>query len=170
MMKMIKTRKNDDSGVSVLLEYIFLMTITAVLFSVFIVVLYSIFTNADQVIIEDELGIVSNDVAGQISGFSSGVYLNQYSDAAWNSNVPKSAQTIDLPGLVGDKQYQIYIDYDPTTKSGLVTASYKSSFQANKTAGFRSDIPVTPVMLQSNSQKINLYYDPVNNIVLEEAW
>lgn len=169
-MKLTKTRKNDDSGVSVLLEYIFLMTITAVLFSLFIIVLYSIFTNADQVIIGDELGIVSNDVAGRISGFSGGVYLNQYSDPAWNSNVPGSTQTIDLPGLVSNNQYQVYIDYDPTTKSGIVTASYKSSFTANKTAGFRSDISVVPVVLQSTNQKVNLYYDsPGNKIILEGA-
>lgn len=165
-----KTRKQDDSGTTVLLEYVFLMTITAILFSVFILVLYTIFVDVDQVVIGDELSIVANDVANRISGFSGDVYVNQYGDPYVGSSIPGSGEMIELPGLVNGQNYKISVNYDAASKSGNVTIHYQSEITLNETAGFHSDIPVTPVSVYSPSQQLKMYYDKAGNrIVLEGA-
>jgi hypothetical protein len=160
--------KDDDSGVSVLVEYVLLMTITAMLFSVFIMVLYTVFISVDQVVIGDELGIVSNDVASRISGFSNDVYTNQYSDSYYATSVRGSAEYIELPGLVNGQQYEVNVTYDPATKSGIVNIGYQSEIAISKESSFHSDISVKPVSLYSPSQSIYMFYDSAGNqIVLE---
>ncbi|WP_424357862.1 hypothetical protein [Methanocella sp. MCL-LM] len=160
--------KDDDSGVSVLIEYVFLMTITAVMFSIFIMVLYTTFISVDRVVIGNELGIVSNDVASRISGFSNEVYTSQYSDSQYTSDVRGSAEYIELPGLVNGQQYKVSVTYDPATKSGTVNIGYQSEITLSKSASFHSDVSVRPVSLYSPSQSIYMYYDSVGNqIVLE---
>jgi hypothetical protein len=165
---MKKYMKDDDSGVSVLIEYILLMTITAIMFSVFIMVLYTVFINVDRVVIGDELGIVSNDVASRISGFSNDVYTSEYSNTDYASSVSGSSELIELPGLVNGQQYQVNVSYDPGTKSGLVTIFYQSEITMTKTASFHSDVQVKPVSIMSPSQSLYMYYDrPANEIVME---
>lgn len=160
--------KDDDSGVSVLIEYIFLMTITAIMFSAFVLVLYTVFISVDRVVIGDELGIVSNDVASRISGFSNDVYTSEYSNTRYASGVSGSAELIELPGLVNGQQYKVDVSYDPATKSGLVTIFYQSEITMTKTASYHSDVQVMPVSIMSPSQSLYMYYDrPSNQIVLE---
>ena len=161
--------KDDDSGVSVLVEYIFLMTITAVMFSVFILVLYTTFLSVDRVVIGNELGIVSNDVAGRISGFSNEVYTGQYSNPEYASSVRGSAEYIELPGLVNGQQYQVNVTYDPATKSGFVNINYQSEITLARAASFHSDVSVKPVSLYSPSQSIYMYYDSVGNQIIMEG-
>lgn len=162
------SRKEDESGVSVLLEYILLMTITAILFSVFVLVLYTIFTDVERVVVGDELCIVANDVASRISGFSNDVYVNQYSNQYGGSTVPGSSELIDLPGLVNSQQYNVSVSYDPASRAGMVNIKYQSDIQLNETASFHSDIGITPISVYCPSQQLNMYYDDTRRqIVLE---
>lgn len=157
-MRMFDRLSRDNSGVSVPLEYVFILIITATFFGVFLLLVNSYFSNTEQIVVGQELGIVANDVANRISVFSCKINISTYNSANWTSNVSGYSEAIDLPDLAHGKQYSVLIKYDDSSKTGNVTVSYGPNININRTASFRSGTKVANTMVSSTDASPKIYY------------
>lgn len=132
----------------------------AVFFSVICLLVNSMINNADQIVVEQELGVVAHDIANRISGFSQTVSANQHQSIDWESDVSGYSELIDLPDLVGGKPYTIETTYDPATLTYTVKVSYGMNANVYRSVSFRSAIDVVPAMISSTSANTKIYYDP----------
>lgn len=155
----------DDRGASILLEYIMSIVITAVLFSVMLVILNSVIFNTDRVITEPQMAIIANDIANQISSFSNEVNFNRYNDSCRNSGMSGYDSTLLLPELAQDKEYVINIHYDNANQAGYVKVSLESNPGVNRTSSFHSDVKVAESMFYNNLDKGTISYDAATNTI-----
>jgi hypothetical protein len=151
----------DDSGTSVMVEYILAIVIMSMFFSLMVLVMNSMINNSDQIVVGQELGIVANDVANRISGFSQMVNASNYNSIYLSNDVSTYNETIDLPDLVGGKPYTIVTDYDGSTKTGTIKVSYGMNSNVNRSVSFRTAIPIAAgSTISSSSANPKIYYDP----------
>jgi len=155
----------DDRGASILLEYIMSIVITAVLFSVMLVILNSVILNTDKVVTEPQLAIIANDIANQVSSFSNEVNFNRYNDSSWNSGMSRYNSTLLLPELAQDKEYVINIHYDNANRAGYVRVSLESNPGINRTSSFHSAVKVADTMFYNNLDKGTIAYDATSNTI-----
>ncbi len=147
-----------------MVEYILSIIIMAVFFSVICLLVNSMINNADQIVVEQELGVVAHDIANRISGFSQTVSANQHQSIDWESDVSGYSELIDLPDLVGGKPYTIETTYDPGTLTYTVKVSYGMNPNVYRSVSFRSAIDVVvPAMIASTSANPQIKYDPLLN-------
>lgn len=148
----------DDHGASILLEYIFSIVITSILFAVLLLVMNSLLYTTDMVITEPQLSIIANDIANQVSSFSNEVSFNRYAGSSWNGDMSGYNTTLLLPDLVQDKQYAVNITYDEATDVGFVMVWLVSSPNINETTSFSSAIKVTGKTFYNNIDRGTIAY------------
>lgn len=160
---MIKTgklnRQLDDSGASVLIEYMFLIVIMAIFFTMFLFLLNTVIVNSNRVVIMQELDIVANDVANRIVAFSGKVAIEQYNNTYWASDVSSNTEEIELPDMVNGKPYNVQVTYSDSTGAYAVKVTYGDDYSINSTAHFRSGTKVTPSMINSTGYNPRIYYE-----------
>lgn len=156
---------NDETGTNILIEYMFLIVIMAVLFSYFILVLFSVMNNSDSIIIGQELGVIGNDLANRIAGFSTKVNIYEYDSDQWESDVSAYSENIYLPELVGNKPYSIKITYDQGARTGRILVTYQSNTNINRTVEFRSTVDVIETTIDSTGLQPRIFYDQAQHAI-----
>jgi type II secretory pathway pseudopilin PulG len=149
----------DDAGVSVMIEYIFAIVIMSVLFTMVVLLMNSMINNSDNIVTEQELGIVAHDISNRMSSFSQKISADQYVSDYQTNTVSENSKTIDLPDLVGGKPYTIAISYDFVTDTGTVKVSYSQNPNINRSVSFASAYEVEATTFSSNSADLKIYYD-----------
>jgi type II secretory pathway pseudopilin PulG len=153
----------DDAGVSVMIEYIFAIVIMSVLFTMVVLLMNSMINNSDNIVTEQELGIVAHDISNRMSSFSQKISADQYVSDYQTNTVSENSKTIDLPDLVGGKPYTIDISCDsvtyPGTYTGTVKVSYSQNPNINRSVSFASAYEVEATTFSSNSADLKIYYD-----------
>jgi hypothetical protein len=165
-MRANNSLSSDNSGVSVLIEYIFIIMITATFFAMFLLLVNATIRNTDQIVVGQELGIVANDVTNRISYFSSKVNNYMHNSPYWTSNVSGYSEAIDLPELAQGKQYFVVIKYNDSSKTGNVTVYYGSNTNINRTVSFRSGTNVANTTISSTDTSPKIYYYPDNRTIM----
>ena len=67
---------DDDSGASILLEYVLTIIISTLLFTVLLMNLGSIMDKSDQIVMGEEMDIAASIVANQLGDYSNELFLN----------------------------------------------------------------------------------------------
>jgi hypothetical protein len=142
----------------VLVEYVFMIVIMAIFFSVFILLMGTVIGNTNRVVIGQELGVVANDVANRIVAFSGKISIDQHNNNYWACDVSDSREEINLPDMVDGKPYQVQVTFDDLTQSGAVTVTYGDDRSINSTAHFRSGVKVLPSTVNSTDNTPCIYY------------
>jgi hypothetical protein len=166
---MRKAFKKDDSGVSVMVEYLMTLAITMVLFTIFLLFIQNTLDTTDRIALKEEFDIISNDVASRISAFSSENNLAGQSTSISNTVVDEQKVVFSLPQLVNGKQYNIKVDHPTGTNQGTVTVTYVSNSNIYSTATFYSDLNVKTNPASSfNSQpgQYSLTYDKASSKII----
>jgi hypothetical protein len=166
-MRTFDSLSNDDSGASVLVEYVFIIVIMATFFTMFLLLVNSTIRNTDEVIVGQELGIVANDIANRISEFSNKVSIFTYNSTHWTSNVSGYSEAIDLPELAQGKQYSIKIKYNDNSGTGNITVYYGSNYNINRTVSFQSGTKVAETTISSTDANPQIYF--VSNTIRVEG-
>jgi hypothetical protein len=133
---------NDDSGVNIILEYLFTLVVMVILFSMMIMTIGNVMDTTDRIVLKEEFDIIANDIANRISAYSSEVYIINGSGTDDCTFVDDHVVYFDLPELVQGKQYQVSIDYDTDENQGTVKVTYEKNVNVYSTAYFTSKIPV----------------------------
>lgn len=165
-MKANDSLSSDNSGVSVPLEYMFVIFIAAAFFVMLLLLVNTTIRNTDQMVVGQELGIIANDVANRILVFSSKVGVSTYKSANWTSNVTGYSEVIELPELAQGKQYSVVIKYNGGLKTGNVTVFYGSNANINRTVSFRSNTKVANMTFSSTDASPKIYYCPGNQTIM----
>lgn len=158
-------RSLDDSGASVMIEYILIIMIMASFFTIFLLLLNNIIGNANSVVIGQELDVIANDMANRIVSFSGKTGIDQYNSTYWASGVSSNTEEIDLPDMVGGKPYLIQIAYSDSDGTGTVKVTYGDDHSINRTAYFRSGIKVVPSTMASTGSNPRIYYDATQGAI-----
>lgn len=161
----------DDSGVNILLEYLFSLIVTVILFTILILLIGNIMDVSDHIALKEEYDIISNDVANRISAYSSEVYLNDQRGVYDSTVVSVESTYFDLPEPMSNKQYQVDVDYTPAAGAKpeywTVKVSSTSDSSIYSTATFTSNIDVrTPVSFNSHQGQYRIYYDRTNQQII----
>lgn len=141
---------NDDTGTSALIEYILSVSITAMLFAILIVLLGNVISSTEQVILDEQLGIIAGDIANRLELASIDVYNNQYMDNYYSNQISGCTVILELPPAVREDHYVIQINYSDVTKTGTVKVTSGSNGNVNRTATFYSDIGVADTTFTYN--------------------
>lgn len=149
----------DDTGVAILVEYILSIVIMAMFFSIMVLVMNSMITNADSIVVEQELGVVAHDITNRITSFSQTVSASKYQSDYLKRDVSVYGESIDLPDLVGGKPYTLTTSYDSSSKIGTVKVIYGLNPNINRTVSFTSDIEVDVTTVSSNGADLKIYYN-----------
>jgi hypothetical protein len=156
----------DDSGVNILLEFIFSLVVMVILFTLMLLFISNIISNSDRTILTEEYDIIANDVANRMSAFSSEVYLNDQKGSYDSTVVENHVVYFDLPEPINNKQYQVEISY--TNKMGTVRVSYVSDSTIYSIATFYSYIPVEDNSFNSHQGRYSIYYKMSDNKIKVE--
>lgn len=156
---------HDDSGANILVEYVFMIVIMAIFFSVFLLMMNTVIGNANRVVIGQELGVVANDVANRIVAFSGKIGIDQHDNTYWASDVSDDTEEIDLPDMVNGKPYYVQVTYSDSTQSGAVTVVYGDDYSINSTAHFRSAVRVIPSKISSTDNNPGIYYEKTDDTI-----
>jgi hypothetical protein len=170
---------NDDSGASMLLEYIFLIIISALLFTMLLMNLGSIMSKSDRIVMDEEVDIAASIVANQLADYSNELYLNDITLRMSDySSIYSMADTQDdnfryfnLPKPYSGRQYIIEVqDSNEGLQRGIVKVTYVSDPGVYSVANFNSPVPVKTETIICNSYNMKVSYDPsANEMVLEEV-
>lgn len=151
--------KDDDQGTNILIEYILSITITAILFTMLLLMLNNTISTTNQMVMNEELGIIAGDISSRLSAASSEIYMNRYSDANYTSTVSDYTTTVDLPMLSQGEAYMVDLKFFDANQTGYVTVSAYSSGAASKTAAFHSNITVQDSTFICNGNTGIIHYD-----------
>lgn len=176
----------DDSGASMLLEYVFTITISALLFTMLLMNLGSIMDKSDRIVMGEEMDIAANIVANQLTDYSNELYLNDITlslppsgySSLYSMAVTQDAsfRYFNLPKPYSGKQYTIEV-WDSgesyigeSLQRGIVKVSYVSDPSVYSIANFNSPIPIKPDTIICNSYSMKISYDRnAKKMVLEEV-
>lgn len=128
-----------------MIEYVFTILIASILFAVLLMSLQSILTRSDQLIMSEEMDITASIVANQLSDYSSGLRLNDYSGSYSLADSQDSARYFSMPKPYGDKQYSIDVSdslLDATTHRGVVKVTFLSDPDVYSVFTFNTPYPV----------------------------
>lgn len=164
---MIITRSlnKDESGASLLIEYVFTIVIAAILFSVLLLNLQSILTKSDQIIMGEELDIAANIIANQLSDYSNELQLNKYTGdyslAMYPLGVTKaSARHFDIPRPYSGKQYIVEVSPGTGTQRGKVKVIYASDPDIYSVATFNAQYPIYACTIVCNTYSLEINFNP----------
>jgi hypothetical protein len=165
----------DNSGASMLLEYVLTIIISAALFTVLLMNLGSIMSKSDRIVMGEELDITVNIVASQLGDYSNELYLNDvtlhmsdFSSIYSVATTPYSDRFFNLPEPYSGRQYSIEVQ--DNGGSGKVTVTYLSDPGIYSIATFNSPVPVTHKTIICNSYNLKISYDSsTKKMVLEEV-
>lgn len=152
------TPLGDDSGANILLEYIYTLIVTMVLFSIIVLLIANMRSVSDSIALKEELDIVANDVADRLSAFTCNAYMNSQPDVNSTAIIQGQGVYFDLPELVEGKQYNVNITYSDSQKVGTVVVSYVSNTNVYSTATFKAMEPVKNVSFNSQDGRYGIYY------------
>lgn len=155
----------DDSGVTIILEFIFSLVVMVILFTIMMLVLGNIIENGNHVALKEEYDIIANDVANRVSAFSSEVYLNDQKGTYESTTIGSQVLYFDLPEPVNGKQYQVDVSYDAGKQTGTVRVSAVADSTIYSTATFRSVKTVAQSSFNSQPERYEMSYDPVTKTV-----
>ncbi len=147
----------DESGVNILLEYIYTLIVTMVLFTIIVLMVANMKGVSDSIAIEEQLDVIANDVADRLSAFTSNVYMNSQQDDSFKAIIAGHSVYFELPQLVEGKQYSINISTSGTL--GTVVVSYASNSNVKSAATFKALVPVKNATLYSQDGAYGIYYD-----------
>ncbi|WP_148266616.1 DUF7266 family protein [Methanocella arvoryzae] len=157
-------RIKDDSGTSILIEYILSLTITAILFTILLLLLGNVISTTERVILDEQLGIIAGDIANRLALASTNVYNNQYNDNYYGNLIADYTVILDLPPAVRGDHYLIQINYSDASKTGTVKVAWGSNVDVNRTATFHSDTGVANTTLFYNTgNKGKIFYPDSNS-------
>jgi hypothetical protein len=165
---MRKALKKDDTGVSVMVEYLMTLAITMVLFTIFLLLIQNTLDTTDRIALKEEFDIISNDIASRISAFSSENSLAGQGTSISTTTVNEQKVIFSLPQLVNGKQYNIKIEYYGDD-SGKVIVTYVSNSNIYSEATFYSTVEVEPVSFNSQPGQYSLVYDDSKIILQTEG-
>ena len=168
---------DDDSGASILLEYVLTIIISTLLFTVLLMNLGSIMDKSDQIVMGEEMDIAASIVANQLGDYSNELFLNDitlhtnnydpdsiYSMAATQN----SYRCFNLPRPYSGRQYSIEVQ--DLGGSGKVIVTYISDPSIKSVSTFNSPVRVTPKIIVCNSYNMKIRFDPAGKkMVLEEV-
>lgn len=160
---MTTIRLGDDSGVNILLEYLFTLIVMVMLFSIMVLTINNVMDISDRIVLKEEFDIISNDVANRISAFSSEIYLNNKMNMNSTTLVDNQRAYFELPELVRGKQYKVDVTYDNSLRYGKVVVSYASNSNIYSSTTFTTMLPVSNTSFYSQQNRYDLYYDRMNN-------
>lgn len=169
----------DDSGVSILIEYIFTTALAVVLFSMLLMNLGSIMSKSDRIVMGEELDIAASILSNQLSDYSNELQLSNYAQLFSLASTEDSARYFDLPEPYGGKQYIIEViddntvyPGDPNKHRGIVKVTYAADPTVYSVATFNSPVPVQheTIYCITYNMKISLSIAGGNSIMaLEEV-
>ncbi len=159
---MSRSLAKDNVGVTALMDYMFMMMITLIIFTIMLLMVQQVLSKSDSIVLKEEFDIISNDVANRLSAFSSEVSLNGQSGDDEKASVGHQAVYFDLPGLVRGKQYNVDVTYDSALKKGTVTVSYVSNSNIMSRATFYSETGISHCNFNSQAGRYRVYYDGAN--------
>ena len=166
---------DDDSGASMLLEYVLTIIISTLLFTVLLMNLGSIMNKSDQIVMGEELDISASIVANQLGDYSNELFLNDitlhtnnYDSIYSMAATQNSYRCFNLPRPYSGRQYSIEVQ--DLGGRGKVIVTYLSDPTINSVSTFNSSVPVIPKTIVCNSYNMKIRYDPaVKKMVLEEV-
>lgn len=160
-MTRVKPLKKDDSGSSLLMEYIFTIIIAALLFSVLLLTLQSIITRSNQVLMSQETDLAASIVANQLSDYSNDIWLNTYGNGVVSlTEAGAGAKYFNLSKPDSGKQYSVKVAHDPGFSGrGIVTVTYLADPTVYSTYTFNSPIPVEDKLLYCNTYHLKVSYE-----------
>lgn len=166
---------DDNSGASVLLEYILTIIISTLLFTVLLMNLGSIMNKSDQIVMGEELDIAASIVANQLGDYSNELFLNDITlHPNYDSNsiysmaaTQNSYRCFNLPRPYAGRQYSIEVQ--DLGGRGKVIVTYLSDPGIKSVSTFNSSVPVIPKIIVCNSYNMKMKYDPAGKMVLEEV-
>lgn len=152
----------EDSGASILIEYIFTITILSVLFTMIILYLGTTMTRSDRIVMSEELDITASIIANQLSHYSNELQLNDitlqspnYAELTYLAATKVSERTFIVPRPYGNKQYSIKVE-DLGSGRGRVTVTYLSDETINTVTTFSSPVPVEDNTIICNTYNIKV--------------
>lgn len=156
----------DDSGASMLLEYIFTIGISSVLFALILTSLSSTMNTSDRIVMGEEMDITASIIANQLASYSNELQmnditlqLNDYTHLYSVAATQDSVRYFDVPRPYGGKQYSIEVsDGGPGIQQGIVKVTYLLDQSISSIATFNSPVPVLPKTIFCNTYhlKVNL--------------
>ncbi|MCD1294741.1 hypothetical protein CUJ83_06980 [Methanocella sp. CWC-04] len=149
----------DETGVNVVVEYIFTLIIMSVLLTILLMTLNSVISTSDRLVLKEEFDIISNDFAGRITCVSNEIYMNGYTDEHTNTTATGYGLYFELPKLVKGKQYIVNVTYDAATRSGDVIITYEANSGVTSAASFSSVVPVEETFFYSSDAPGHIYYN-----------
>jgi hypothetical protein len=167
-MRMIMQRSmlNDDSGTNILIEYTLSFCVLAALFVMLILLLNQTINDSNTIVLDEQLGIIANQLSNRISTFASEVNLSTNDDKYYSTSVTGFTESIDLPPIAQGNQYIIEIEYYPGAKIGYVNVSYGLNYNVNRSATFQSNIKVESNKFYYMNGKGTISYDGTNKKII----
>jgi len=147
----------DESGVNILLEYIYTLIVTMVLFTIIVLMVANMKGVSDSIAIKEQLDVIANDVADRLSAFTSNVYMNSQKDDNSMAIIAGHGVYFELPQLVEGKHYSINI-YSSDNR-GTVEVTFALDSNVKSTATFKALVPVKNTTLYSQDGEYGIYYD-----------
>lgn len=157
---------HNNNGASVVIEYILSLVITSMLFTIIILLSSNTIRMTNQVVMNEQFGIIAGDVANRITLFSSNIYNNQYADNYYHTTDLRYTTIMDLPPATQGDQYIVDVNYFPGNKTGFVKVTYGLNYNINRTTLFYSNVTITDSRFYSDNDVKICYPDSDGNICL----
>jgi hypothetical protein len=156
---------NDDAGTNILIEYTLGLCVLAALFVMLILILNQTIRDSNTIVLDEQLGIIANQLSNRISTFSTEVNLSKFNDPYYSTSISDYTESIDLPPIAQGDQYIIEIKYYDDAKIGYVNVSYGLNYNINRSATFQSTIDVDDNKIYYSNGKGTIKYDGTKIIV-----
>lgn len=160
----------DETGASLLIEYILTIVIAAILFTLLLLNLQAIMTKSDRIVMGEEMDIAASIIANQISDYSNELMLNEYTGdfaAAGYPDVPAItiSRGFKVPKPYGERQYIVEVTPDPTGDRGKVKVMYGSDPDLYTIVTYNSQYPIEPCKITCNTYDLIIEFDPLLGVI-----
>lgn len=162
---MRKSMLNDSTGTNILIEYTLTFCVLAALFVVLLLMLNQTIRNSNSIVLDEQLGIIANQLSNRISTFSSEVNISTFNNVNYSTSVTSYTESLELPPIAQGDQYIVEIKYYPGLNIGYVNVSYGLNIYVNRSATFQSKIFVQDSKFYSMNSKGTISYDGSNDII-----
>lgn len=158
-MILMRSYTKNDSGSNVLIEYLFTIIISTILFAMLLLSLQSVLAKSDQLIMSEEIDIASSIVANQLSDFSNGLWLNDYTGTYSLADSAGGERYFSIPEPYGDKQYSIEVSdevIDANNRRGKVKVTFQSDPDVYSIFTFNTPYPVQHGKITCNTYNLKV--------------
>jgi hypothetical protein len=170
---MLRAWSKNNEGVNILLDLLFMMAITIIVFTVMLLLIQDIQDRSDRIVLREEFDIISNDIANRLSAFSNEIYLNEQAGDDEKADIGDHSAYFDLPELVKGKQYEVKIRHDAGNKYTVtVTSTSNSDITSSATfysAAYDSNINIREVTFNSQPGRYEISYIQGSNDIKMEG-